>query len=73
MATTPKKTSATNNMPSMIFPSFIDPNILRHLCRELDSDKVEAEFSVRVRFANLVKNYLIIQINLKFLILEKIL
>ncbi|XP_050585967.1 uncharacterized protein LOC126920083 [Bombus affinis] len=51
LATTPKKTSATNNMPSMIFPSFIDPNILRHLCRELDSDKVEAEFSVRRKIA----------------------
>ncbi|XP_043590632.1 uncharacterized protein LOC122571225 [Bombus pyrosoma] len=51
LATTPKKISATNNMPSMIFPSFIDPDILKHLCRELDSDKVEAEFSVRRKIA----------------------
>ncbi|CAD1479692.1 unnamed protein product, partial [Heterotrigona itama] len=50
LATTPKKSSAMSNTPSMT-PSFIDPDILKHLCRELDSDKVEAEFSIRRRIA----------------------
>ena len=48
LATTPKKSSAMSNTPSMMPSSFIDPDILKHLCRELDSDKVEAEFSIRV-------------------------
>ncbi|KAK9297265.1 hypothetical protein QLX08_008990 [Tetragonisca angustula] len=51
LATTPKKSSAMSNTPSMIPSSFIDPDILKHLCRELDSDKVEAEFSIRRKLA----------------------
>lgn len=47
---TPKKISPINNKFSTMLPSFIDEDILKHLCRELDSDKVEAEFSIRVRF-----------------------
>lgn len=34
-------------------PSFLLPDILKHLCRELDRDKVEAEFSTKVRCENL--------------------
>ncbi|OAD55044.1 hypothetical protein WN48_05617, partial [Eufriesea mexicana] len=51
LATTPKKTSAISNIPLMMLPSFIDPDILKHLCRELNRDKVEAEFSVRRKIA----------------------
>lgn len=32
-------------------PSFLAPDVLRHLCRELDRDKVESEFSVKRRIA----------------------
>lgn len=43
----PKKTSAqapSHTMP----PSFLTPDVLKHLCRELDRDKIEAEFSSKV-------------------------
>ncbi|XP_032683988.1 uncharacterized protein LOC116850147 [Odontomachus brunneus] len=46
----PKKTpapAATYTMPS----SFLAPDILKHLWRELDRDKVEAEFSIKRRIA----------------------
>lgn len=33
-------------------PSFLAPDILKHLCRELDRDKVEAEFSIKVSTTN---------------------
>lgn len=48
---TPKKISPINNKFSTMLPSFIDEDILKHLCRELDSDKVEAEFSIRRKMA----------------------
>lgn len=44
---TPKKSPAqatSHTIPS----SFLAPDILKHLCRELDRDKVEAEFSIKV-------------------------
>ncbi|XP_020287121.1 uncharacterized protein LOC109856364 [Pseudomyrmex gracilis] len=46
----PKKTSAqapSHTMP----PSFLTPDVLKHLCRELDRDKIEAEFSSKKRIA----------------------
>ncbi|XP_018053999.1 PREDICTED: uncharacterized protein LOC108690954 [Atta colombica] len=49
-STSPKRTSAqvtSHTMP----PSFLEPDILKHLCRELDRDKVEAEFSIKRRIA----------------------
>lgn len=49
ITSSPKRTSPINNKFSTMLPSFIDADILKHLCRELDSDKVEAEFSIRVR------------------------
>lgn len=45
----PKKVSAQANVTTAMLTSFIQPDILKHLCRELDRDKVEAEFSIRVR------------------------
>ncbi|XP_012233187.1 uncharacterized protein [Linepithema humile] len=47
---TPKKSPAqatSHTIPS----SFLAPDILKHLCRELDRDKVEAEFSIKKRIA----------------------
>lgn len=35
-------------------PSFLAPDILKHLCRELDRDKVEAEFSIKVNMPRLI-------------------
>ncbi|EFN86347.1 hypothetical protein EAI_15615 [Harpegnathos saltator] len=32
-------------------PSFLAADVLKHLCRELDRDKVEAEFSIKRRIA----------------------
>lgn len=46
-STSPKKISALSVGPTLP-PSFIPPEILKHLCRELDRDKVEAEFSAKV-------------------------
>nr|XP_034188953.1 uncharacterized protein LOC117608246 [Osmia lignaria] len=51
LSISPKKTSAVTNTSSTMLPSFLEPDILKHLCRELDSDKVEAEFSVRRKIA----------------------
>nr|XP_012139030.1 PREDICTED: uncharacterized protein LOC100880229 isoform X1 [Megachile rotundata] len=51
LSTSPKKASAVTNIPSTMLPSFLEPDILKHLCRELDSDKVEAEFSIRRKLA----------------------
>lgn len=51
-STSPKRTSAQPRgyaMPS----SFLAPDVLKHLCRELDRDKVEAEFSTKVNEAEL--------------------
>ncbi|CAK9795841.1 hypothetical protein ANTQUA_LOCUS512 [Anthophora quadrimaculata] len=45
------KTSAMSNTPSTMLSSFIDADILKHLYRELDMDKVEAEFSIRRKIA----------------------
>ncbi|CAL7933188.1 unnamed protein product [Xylocopa violacea] len=42
---------AKSNTPSVMLSSFIDADILKHLCRELDNDKVEAEFSIRRKIA----------------------
>ncbi|XP_076668213.1 uncharacterized protein LOC143368881 isoform X2 [Andrena cerasifolii] len=47
----PKKVSAQANVTPAMLTSFIQPDILKHLCRELDRDKVEAEFSIRRRIA----------------------
>jgi len=44
-------------MPTMSHtmpPSFLAPDILKHLCRELDRDKVEAEFSIKVNMLRLI-------------------
>ncbi|XP_017875935.1 uncharacterized protein LOC108622521 [Ceratina calcarata] len=49
--TSAKKTSAISNAISTTLSSFIDGDILKHLCRELDNYKVEAEFSIRRRIA----------------------
>lgn len=49
-STSSKKTpvpTISHTMP----PSFLEPDILKHLCRELDRDKVEAEFSIKRRIA----------------------
>ncbi|KOC58853.1 hypothetical protein WH47_01696 [Habropoda laboriosa] len=51
LVATPNRTSAMNNTPSTMLPSFIDANILKHLYRELDNDKIDAEFSVRRKIA----------------------
>nr|XP_033325554.1 uncharacterized protein LOC117220030 [Megalopta genalis] len=48
---TPKKISAMASGPSTMPVSFIDADILKHLFRELDRDKVEAEFSLKRRLA----------------------
>ncbi|XP_054013878.1 uncharacterized protein LOC128895373 [Hylaeus anthracinus] len=45
----PKRTSALATVSSVIPSSFIPPDILKHLCRELDRDKVEGEFLIRRR------------------------
>lgn len=46
----PKGTSARAIRGQAILPeSFLAPDVLKYLCRELDRDKVEAEFSVKVR------------------------
>ncbi|KAG7209056.1 hypothetical protein KM043_015213 [Ampulex compressa] len=47
---TPKKVSLLTPGPTMP-SSFISPEILKHLCRELDRDKVEAEFSTKRKIA----------------------
>lgn len=52
-AASPKKTPVpvtSYTMPS----SFLTSDILKHLCRELDRDKVEAEFSIKVSTTNLI-------------------
>ncbi|XP_018361464.1 PREDICTED: uncharacterized protein LOC108760159 [Trachymyrmex cornetzi] len=49
-STSPKRTSAQATSHT-IPPSFLEPDILKHLCRELDRDKVEAEFSIKRRIA----------------------
>jgi len=46
-STSPKRTSAQVTSHTMS-PSFLEPDILKHLCRELDRDKVETEFSIKV-------------------------
>lgn len=46
-STSPKSTSAQPTSYTMP-PSFLTPDVLKHLCRELDRDKVEAEFSTKV-------------------------
>lgn len=47
-ALTPMKTTTTATVPPSTPVSFIDIEILKHLFRELDRDKVEAEFSLKV-------------------------
>lgn len=47
-STSPKRASAQISSHTMP-PSFLAPDILKHLCRELDRDKVEAEFSIKVK------------------------
>lgn len=52
-STSSKKTpmpTMSHTMP----PSFLAPDILKHLCRELDRDKVEAEFSIKVNMLRLI-------------------
>lgn len=49
-STSPKSTSAQPTSYTMP-PSFLTPDVLKHLCRELDRDKVEAEFSTKRRIA----------------------
>ncbi|XP_018318377.1 uncharacterized protein [Mycetomoellerius zeteki] len=49
-STSPKRTSAQATSHTMP-PSFLEPDILKHLCRELDRDKVETEFSIKRRIA----------------------
>ncbi|KAL6260362.1 hypothetical protein P5V15_007892 [Pogonomyrmex californicus] len=46
-----KKTSAERPTNQMLPSSFLAPDILKHLCRELDRDKIEAEFSIKRRIA----------------------
>ncbi|XP_066596183.1 uncharacterized protein [Prorops nasuta] len=46
----PGKPSSPSNATEFS-SSFISPEILQHLCRELDRDKVEAEFSIKRRIA----------------------
>ncbi|KAL0121012.1 hypothetical protein PUN28_008622 [Cardiocondyla obscurior] len=49
-STSPKRTS-TQTVGHAIPSSFLAPDVLKHLCRELDRDKVEAEFSIKRRIA----------------------
>lgn len=42
------KKTPLHTMSHTMPPSFLTPDILKHLCRELDRDKVEAEFSIKV-------------------------
>lgn len=51
-STSPKRTSAQPTSHTMP-PSFLAPDVLKHLCRELDRDKVETEFSTKVNRADL--------------------
>ncbi|KZC04508.1 PREDICTED: uncharacterized protein LOC107189807 [Dufourea novaeangliae] len=48
---TPKKATALTKVPSIMSTSFIEIDILKHLLRELDRDKIEAEFSLKRRLA----------------------
>ncbi|XP_076646760.1 uncharacterized protein LOC143355630 [Halictus rubicundus] len=50
-SSTPKKITALAAAASTLPVSFIEPDILKHLFRELDRDKVEAEFSLKRRLA----------------------
>ncbi|XP_076282435.1 uncharacterized protein LOC143209959 [Lasioglossum baleicum] len=50
-SSTPKKITVLAIAPSTVPVSFIAPDILKHLFRELDRDKVEAEFSLKRRLA----------------------
>ncbi|XP_050445530.1 uncharacterized protein LOC126848583 [Cataglyphis hispanica] len=45
------KKTPLHTMSHTMPPSFLTPDILKHLCRELDRDKVEAEFSIKKRIA----------------------
>ncbi|XP_014478936.1 PREDICTED: uncharacterized protein LOC106746654 [Dinoponera quadriceps] len=47
----PKKSPAPVASSHTMPPSFLAADILKHLCRELDRDKVEAEFSIKRRIA----------------------
>ncbi|XP_018349258.1 PREDICTED: uncharacterized protein LOC108752723 [Trachymyrmex septentrionalis] len=49
-STSPKRTSAQATSHTMP-PSFLEPDVLKHLSRELDRDKVETEFSIKRRIA----------------------
>lgn len=42
------KKTPLHTMDHTMPPSFLTPDILKYLCRELDRDKVEAEFSIKV-------------------------
>lgn len=43
-----KKTSVQTTSRTNVLSSFLTPDILQHLCRELNHDKIEAEFSIKV-------------------------
>ena len=53
-STSPKRMSAQATSHTMP-PSFLEPDVLKHLSRELDRDKVETEFSIKVD-ANLLSS-----------------
>ncbi|XP_077263762.1 uncharacterized protein LOC143898277 [Temnothorax americanus] len=50
-STSPKRTSPAQTTSHTMPPSFLAPDVLKHLCRELDRDKVETEFSTKRRIA----------------------
>ncbi|EGI57881.1 PREDICTED: uncharacterized protein LOC105153410 [Acromyrmex echinatior] len=50
-STSPKKRTSVQATSHTMSSSFLEPDILKHLCRELDRDKVEAEFSIKRRIA----------------------
>ncbi|KAM0734896.1 hypothetical protein ACS0PU_011009 [Formica fusca] len=45
------KKTPVHTMSHTMPPSFLTPDILKHLCREIDRDTVEAEFSIKKRIA----------------------